>query len=43
MLKHDVLNNLIQEQINNSIWKNVFLEVRMGSILNINGVKIASR
>lgn len=42
MVKHDVLNNLIQEQINNSIWKNVFLEVRMGSILNINGVKIAS-
>ena len=41
MLKHDVLNNLIQEQINNSIWKNIFLELRMGSILNINGVKIA--
>ena len=41
MLRHDDLSDLINEQINSTIWKDVYCELRIGSILNINGVKLS--
>lgn len=41
MIRHNDMAQLIQEQQNNSIWRKVFLELRIGTILNINNVKIS--
>lgn len=41
MIRHDDAVALIEEQTKNLIWKNIFLELRIGTILNMNNVEFS--
>jgi hypothetical protein len=42
MIRHDDAKKLIDEQLKNSqVWKKIFLELRIGTILNLNDVQIS--